>query len=65
MTALEFKSEHKNQTEDRSLRVRVATERKLEAQEPLGGEGLHDTKRIRPFIGDWWAGQTGGTVGTS
>lgn len=39
MTALEFRSEHKSQTEDRTLRVHVATERKLEAQEPLGGRG--------------------------
>lgn len=54
MTALEFRSEHKRQTEDVSLRVLAATERKLAAQEPLVvGEGLHDTKRIRVFTGDW------------
>lgn len=39
MTALEFRSEHKRQTEDVSLRVLAATERKLEAQEPLRGGG--------------------------
>lgn len=39
MTALEFRSEYKSQREDRSLRVCVATERKLEAQEPLRGRG--------------------------
>lgn len=66
MTALEFRSEHKRQTEDVSLRVLAATERKLAAQEPLvAGEGLHDTKRIRVFTGDWWAAWTGGTLGTS
>lgn len=42
MTALEFRSEHKRQTEDVSLRVLAATERKLAAQEPLrdGGGAL-------------------------
>lgn len=39
MTALEFRNEHKRQTEDVSLRVLEATERKLAAQEPLGGWG--------------------------
>lgn len=39
MTALEFRSEHKRETEDVSLRVLSATQRKLTAQEPLRGRG--------------------------
>lgn len=52
MTALEFRSEHKRQTEDVSLRVLAATERKLEAQEPLRGGG--GAPRYKKNQGLYW-----------